>query len=118
MKDIFPTILLGIILIVILDVFGSISSRLLSFKYTYLAPFSFTIFICVAFMITKRANWQTAMIATAFLGFFDATVGWKIATFFKANVEMNYEVTFSNVITMSLISSVVGLIGVFIALKF
>lgn len=118
MKEALSITLMGLFLIIILDILGSIASRQFDFKYVYLAPISFAIYIFVSFLITKNIDWKIALIVTAFLGTFDATIGWKLSTFFKANTEMKYEITIPNVFSIVIITIIFGIIGSVVALKF
>jgi hypothetical protein len=116
MKEALSITLMGLFLIIVLDILGSIASRKFGFKYVYLAPISFVIYIVVSFLITKNINWITALIVTAFLGIFDATIGWKLAIFFKANAEQKYEITASNVFRVLKMIMIFGIVGVVMAL--
>ena len=118
MKEVLPITLTGLLLIIALDIIGSIVSRQFGFKYVYLAPISFAIYIYISFLITKNNDWKTALLITAFLGTFDATIGWKLSIFFKANTEMKYEITIANVGSMIFATIIFGIIGSVIALKF
>ncbi len=118
MKDAFSIIILAIIAIVLLDSFGSIASRYFEFKYSNLAILSFAIYVSTSFFITKKVDWKIAIATTAILGIFDATIGWKISTMLKANMETKYEITFLNIFFMACISTIFGFIGSLIAMKF
>jgi len=118
MKEALYITLMGLFLIIALDILGSIASRQFGFKYSYLAPLSFAIYIFISFLITKNIDWKTALFVTAFLGTFDATRGWKLSIFFKANTEIKYEITIPNVISMVFVTIIFGIIGLVIALKF
>ena len=118
MKEILSITLLGLFSIIVLDSLGSIASRKLGFKYVYLSLFSFFIYIFISFLITKNINWVTALIVTFFLGIFDATIGWKLAMFFKANVEPKYEITILNVFSAVIFIMIFGIVGVLIGINF
>ena len=80
-----PLFLIGVSLITLLDSIGSIASRELNFKYSYLFPLSLLIYVLIPFFITKRSDQKNGIIFAALLGLFDATVGWKISMILKAN---------------------------------
>ena len=118
MRELFYWLIIGIISIIILDVLGSITSRLMGFKYVYLAPISFIFYTFLAFIITRDLNWRIAILVSLFLGVFDATIGWKLSIFFKANVDTSYQITLQNVFSMAFLTTIFGIIGSLIALKF
>ncbi|MCU0469469.1 MAG: hypothetical protein MUF58_12785 [Arcicella sp.] len=118
MKETLYIALIGVFLIVTLDVVGSIVSRQFGFKYVYLAPLSFAIYIFISFLITRNTGWKTSLFIIAFLGIFDATIGWKLSMFFKANTEAKYEITIPNVLSMVIVTIIFGIIGSAIALKY
>ena len=118
MKEVFYWVLIGIISIIILDVMGSILSRIIGFKYVYLAPLSFAIYTYISFMITKEVDWKIAILIVSLLGVFDATIGWKLSIYFKANMDMKYQITIQNVLSMAVLTSIFAVEGSLIFLKF
>jgi hypothetical protein len=118
MKEIFYWAFIGIISIVILDVLGSIASRVIGFKYVYLAPLSFVVYVSLSFMITRQIDWKIAILIVTLLGVFDATIGWKLSVYFKANMDMAYQITIRNVLSVAFLMSIFAVIGAIISLKF
>jgi hypothetical protein len=118
MKEVFYWVFIGIISIIILDVVGSIASRIIGFKYVYFAPLSFAIYTYISFMITREVDWKIAILVVSLLGIFDATIGWKLSAYFRANMDMKYQITLQNVLSMAFLTTIFGIIGSLIALKF
>jgi hypothetical protein len=116
MKEVTGKILNGLIAILFLDILGSIASNRLGFNYSLLSPISFSVYSAVGFSVAKHSNKKTAVVSTAILGLFDATVGWWVSIVLQANTgALNKETTMDNVlgtiISMSLIASSFGLLG-------
>ena len=69
----------GIIAILFIDTVGAIASNKYKIDYTYLAFISFFIYFLVGFFGAKPGNLKFALLCTALVGFFDATIGWDIS---------------------------------------
>ncbi|MXV53351.1 hypothetical protein GS399_20520 [Pedobacter sp. HMF7647] len=122
MKKALPTILIGFIAITLFDVLGSITSRQMNFSYSYLGPISFLIYIATAFVIARRTDKKIAIISTALLGLYDATVGWKLSIFLQANtgyqkIEFTKFVFLATVIFVTLYGAILGFLGWWLSSK-
>ena len=114
----FPALyfLVGIFLIALADILGSVSSRKANYSYTRLAPLSFIIYIFLGYLLSKVAQFEYVIILSCLAGVFDATVGWKLALVFKANIKMTEEelekVTLtSRLVIMICLAALFGYIG-------
>ena len=74
----------------------------LNFNFAYLSILSFTIYILLGYFIGAKANFSTALLASLIVGFYDATVGWKLSVMLKANMGMNTELIESISVTNAL----------------
>jgi hypothetical protein len=84
--DLLVLLLLGIGLVTIVDVIGSIVSRLLRFQYGYFAILSLVAYTTVAYLVVEKTNrLLPATLVVMAMGFYDAIVGWEIARKLKAN---------------------------------
>lgn len=122
MKKALPTILIGVIAITLFDILGSIASRQMNFNYSYLGAISFGIYIITAFIIAKRTNKKTAIISTGLLGFYDATIGWKLSMLLQANtgdrkVDITPTVLIITIILVTLYGAIIGLLGWWLSTK-
>ena len=122
MKKALPTILIGFILIIILDCLGSIASRQMNFNYSYLLPFSFTIYTAIPFFIAKNVDGKTAIISGGLLGLFDSTIGWKLSMLLQANtgnaiLVITPVVLITTIIFVTITSTLLGVLGSWLALK-
>jgi hypothetical protein len=123
MKKALPTLLIGIVAITLLDCLGAIASRQMRFNYSYLSVITFIIYVAVAYVIAKRTDRKTTIIATGLLGLFDATIGWKLSMLLNANTgSMAVEITPTVLITtatfMTLFAALLGLLGWWLSTKF
>jgi hypothetical protein len=69
----------GIAGVLLLDTFGSLAAKQFGFSYGSLAPVSFAIWIAVGALIGRIYGISGAFLASAFVGFVEATVGWRIS---------------------------------------
>lgn len=109
----------GILLIFLLDLLGSLTSRWIGFNYQYIGSLSIIIYLAVGFLTTKKQGLKKGILYTALMGLFDSTIGWAIATVFKANMgKEDYSVNFSllMVVLVIIMTSIIGLIGGGVAL--
>jgi hypothetical protein len=118
MKETFYWVFIGVMSIIILDILGSVASRIIGFKYVYLAPLSFAIYTFISFMITREVDWKIAILIVSLLGVFDATIGWKLSVYFRANMDIKYQITMQNVLSMAFLTTIFAIIGSIISLKF
>ena len=122
MKKALPTIITGFLLITLLDILGSIASRQMNFNYGYLLPFSFLIYTFIPFIIAKNFDKKTGIISAGLLGLFDATIGWEFSMLLQANtgssrLNITPAVFIMNILFMILISTLLGLLGSWLALS-
>jgi len=115
-------IFIGLIAVTIFDVLGSIASRQMNFSYSYLGPISFIIYVATAFVIAKRAGKKAAIIGTASVGMYDATVGWKLSIFFHANTggqkfEITPTILVTTIILVTLYGAIIGFLGWWLSTK-
>ena len=83
--------LIGVFCILFIDVAGAIASRKLNFEYGYLSFISFTIYVLIGYFVTLAGNLTLALLAALFVGFIDATLGWKLSTLCNAKTALNKE---------------------------
>jgi hypothetical protein len=100
----------------VLDALASIASRKFNFNYARLAPLSFIIYAIVGFAGARETNQVTGIIVAATIGFFDATIGWKISMLLKANtgkLDNNPSISkwVSTAIFVTLLAAICGLVG-------
>ena len=87
MNKLLRFIILGIVLIILIDSIGSVTSRILDFNYGYFSILSVLNYGLIGYLTSKYYNLSKALLAGAVLGLFDATIGWQLAIFLKANGE-------------------------------
>lgn len=108
-------------LVTLIDITGSISSRKLNFNYGHFAVLSFLVYTGTSYVLyTSTDSKPAVLILVLLLGYYDGTVGWKIAKKYKANwgkfTEMAEEMTDAQAIIAALVFSFVcAWIGIFIA---
>ncbi|MEI9944175.1 MAG: hypothetical protein WDN26_08100 [Chitinophagaceae bacterium] len=110
-------LLIGLVLITLIDIGGSILSRRLHFNYTFLSVLSFFVYTLVGYLSSKQFELNTAIFLTGFLGLYDSTIGHKLAIRFKANTgmeEYKKTATVATIIVMIVIAMLFGLLGYFI----
>ena len=123
MKIHLPTLLIGFAVIIVIDILGSMASKQMNFNYSYLSPISYVVYTAIPFFISKRDGRKPAVVAGAFLGLFDVTVGLKISMILQANTgdyDMNsmiLPVYIFTVIVMILMGSLFGLLGYWLSTK-
>jgi hypothetical protein len=91
MFTVFVYTLIGAFCILFIDVVGAIASRKLKFEFGYLSFISFTIYVLLGYFVTIAGNLNLALLAALFVGFIDATVGWKLSKLCKAHTALNKE---------------------------
>ena len=82
---------LGIILIIIIDVAGSILSRKFSFNYGYFIFLSIASYTYIGFKGSLLSGLSAALILTLAMGIFDAIIGSEISVRLKANLGKHSE---------------------------
>lgn len=87
MNQKYKILLYGMLAVTLLDALGSLASRQFNFNYSVLGSVSFAIYGTTAFIATRKYGLATGVLFAAILGFFDASAGWAISTFLKANTD-------------------------------
>jgi hypothetical protein len=82
---------IGLLSLLLIATIGSIASRKLNFKYTYLAILSLLIYISAGYFVSKEYPLSTALLVNFLLGFFDGTAGFKLSVALKANMGLSAE---------------------------
>lgn len=72
--------------LIIIDGGGAIASRMLNFDFSWLTIPSAILYVTFSFLVGKRMSKWNTIIATLFLGLFDVTFGWYLATILRANM--------------------------------
>ena len=116
MSPIYILLLSGCFIVAILDAISSIASRHLNFNYARLAPLSFIIYAAIGLLGTRVANQSIGIVLSGVVGFFDATIGWKISMVLKANTgKLNNNPSIptwvSTAVIVTIMASICGLIG-------
>ena len=78
-------LLIGCVTVIVFNALSSIASRRLNFNYGLLFPVSFAIYAAIGFFGNKLSDQSNGVIVATAVGFFEATVGWKISMVLKAN---------------------------------
>lgn len=79
-NKVFWIFIVGLLLITVLDVLGSLASKRFSFNYSYLLPFSLLIYILTAHYIWRNSDIKTAVFLTSFLGMADGSAGFYLSS--------------------------------------
>jgi hypothetical protein len=107
---------LGLVGILIIDIFGSIASRKLDFNYVYLSVLSFVLYSYIGFSISESCGIASALITNFVIGLIDGTLGVFISVKLKANTNLTEKerrdipgiYTVLTVLFFALISTIVG----------
>lgn len=115
-----PIILLALFAVTFIDTVGAWASRKFDFNYMRLSVASFIVYILIGYLIARQDGLLMAVIVNLLVGFYDATVGLKLALILRANYrlkeeEKQYLTTHFSVISMMLISPIMAFIGYLIA---
>jgi len=116
---------IGLLATLLLNILGSLSSRIFAFDYSYLTPLSAIIYCFIGVITTKEFNLKKGVYYTTLMGLFDSTIGWMIAVLLKANTgtlniqPYSIELVLVVVISITVLASLLGLIsgGVALLLK-
>ena len=84
-------ILIGIASVTFIDTIGSIASRRLEFNYGWLTILSLSVYTCTGYFIAEESNLNLVFTANCIIGFYDATIGWKLSIILRANTGMTDE---------------------------
>jgi hypothetical protein len=109
-------LLTGCLIIALFDTIGAIASRHLTFNYTLLAAVSFLIYAVFGFIATRFNNIKSGALTAAAIGFFDSTIGWKMAMLLKANTgsiknDPSVPVWIITIILVTAFAAICGFIG-------
>jgi hypothetical protein len=107
----------GLLAVTIIDVFGSISSRKMNYKYVYLSPLSFLSYGIIGYQGYYLTTLIWTLLIACAIGIYDGTVGWKLSLILKANFGSNEEYT-KNLSLSSRISGMILVSGIFAVLGF
>ncbi len=116
-------ILLGVGLTTVVDVIGSLISRLLNINYGYFALLSFVVYVTIAYLVAKETNRALlTMTIVWMIAFYDATVGWMISQRLKANYKVSQEVLDKMTLNFRLAAAILfailcGLVGYFLGMR-
>ncbi|MCH2023845.1 MAG: hypothetical protein MK207_15315 [Saprospiraceae bacterium] len=77
----------GILLNGLLIIIGSIASRKLNFKFSYLSLFSLIIYLGISYWGSVLINPVSGITLAGLIGLFEATMGFKLMLKFNANIE-------------------------------
>jgi hypothetical protein len=116
----FLVLLLGIGLVTIIDVSGSIISRRLNFNYGYFTILSFVAYVSVSYLVVSGTHKALlTMIVVMLVGLYDATVGFAIAQKLKANYDVSKEamekMTLTNrVSAVNIFAILCGIVGYYL----
>ena len=83
--------LIGIASVTLIDSIGSIASRRLQFNYGWLTILSLSVYTCTGYFIGEESNLNLVFAANCIIGFYDATIGWKLSIILRANTGMTDE---------------------------
>ncbi|MGB1294353.1 MAG: hypothetical protein ACPG6V_02655 [Flavobacteriales bacterium] len=121
MKNEYRILAISILVMLCLNFFGSIASRIFDFNYAYLSPLSFILYGLIGYLISKQQNLKTGTLFAAILGFTESTIGSFVAKLFGEpntagfQMEMTMSIWIFTIIMVTILASFSGLIGGVIA---
>ena len=116
-------IVIGLLAIVLIATVGAVASRKLNFRYSVLSLVSLLLYIVIGYLVARKADLFSALIATAVMGLFDGTVGWQLCLRFQANMTVEEEEATMQipesvrVLMMLVFSLICGWVGYLLATK-
>jgi hypothetical protein len=72
--------------VTIIDTVGAVASRKLNFNYGWLTILPLLVYTLAGYFISAYVNFSLVLLSSLIIGIYDATVGWKLALIFKANM--------------------------------
>ncbi len=84
-----PYIVAALAAVTIIDWAGAAASRILNFSYVYLSFVSFGVYVLLGYFVSPKCGLNIGILSSLIVGFYDATVGWKLALKSKANFELS-----------------------------
>lgn len=115
-KDIVYISLVGISAITFIYTIGSVVSRNFNFNYSWLAIFSFSVYIIIGYWGSKLLGPHTAISIALAIGIYDATVGFWISIKLKAKMGISSEerkelLGIYSIVIMMITSVILSIIG-------
>ncbi|RAJ77587.1 hypothetical protein CLV59_107354 [Chitinophaga dinghuensis] len=109
-------LLAGLLSVTIIDTVGSILSRKLQFKYSYLSILSFVVYFFMGYLVIQRFNVEIVIAISALLGIYDGTVGLWLSIKLNANTGYDKEKVarlagFNTAFIAMVISLILGVTG-------
>jgi hypothetical protein len=86
-----PYTIAALIAVTIIASAGAAISRWFNFKYVHLSFLSFTVYILIGYYISPISGLSAAILSSLVIGFYDATVGWKLSVLCKAKFDLSKE---------------------------
>ncbi|GAA0555003.1 hypothetical protein [Chitinophaga japonensis] len=80
---------IGLIIIILIDTVGAITSRRFSFDYRYLGILSLALYAVIGYFASREAGVVPAIVINGLLGCFDGTAGFWLSIRLKANNGLN-----------------------------
>jgi hypothetical protein len=87
-----PYIVGALLSVTLIDTVGAVASRRLNFNYGYLTVLSLSVYTVLGYCIASKAGLNMVFIASLLVGFYDATVGFKLSKTLKANIQVPQEI--------------------------
>lgn len=116
-------LLIGLGLVSLIDIIGSIISRKFNLNYSYFAVLSFIAYVTIAYLVAEETNKALLTLAVSMLiGFYDGTIGWLIAKKLKANYKYSKEIAEKitmahTVLAANLFSILCGFVGYYLGTR-
>jgi hypothetical protein len=120
MKIEFKLILIGSVAIILLDSAAASLARKFNFSYASFWPASILVYFLVTYQAAKYWGIKGAVTFGAYIGLFDATIGWKISTWIPGDIKgsmtnLTFGVWFTTVFIVMLLGILISLPAFFIA---
>ncbi len=111
-----PFLAVGIIAITLLNTVGAYASKKYKFRFVYLSMFSILIYILLGAYLSKTQGLNIAILVNLAIGFYDATIGWKLMRRIKPETGLTEDQlklmnTSTNLKIMLFVSTVFTFIG-------
>ena len=86
LTDIISLVFAGLLAVTAIDTLGSITSRKWNYNYAYLSPVSITAYTLLGYIGNGLLdNFMAVLFASAMVGIYDGTIGYRIAILLRAN---------------------------------
>lgn len=118
--EIFFPIAMGILVVTLIDVVGSITSRKWNYNYAYLSPLSFMVYTMIGYYVSSMTSLSLALMTGSLVAVYDGTIGWRLALLLNANMGPQKEAALkqdaaTRVLFMIMVSTFFGFIGALFA---